>query len=609
MTSVSHFGEQVFPDPASARARRRGLLGRVVDLFSSIWLGVVLAVLLFLYCTIGSAIPAVRQHPLLEMTEFEWFHWWPFDVLIALFTLNMVVATVRRVPLRLAHLGVWMVHGGIVVLALGSYEYFSTKVEGDTPVFRRRVTIRLPGMDRPTGMVALPGSETRVPSTEGVWRFAVQSTNTAWPILSEPDKGKRAYAVNVLVTPPQGDPFIRLLLDGYPQYTEDILPGKGRAIKTTGKKLVREELSLSLDYEPQDFFYLVKSRALYVRRQGDRVWRQRPIRGLPRYHDRVGSREQVFTAPHFKLPLRAIDLAVPAVDSDDPLREASVRITGYLRYAHMERRWREGGERLNPVVRVRLRVEGHRSVVSDLAAFDRTRKRDEQGLMEFLWLDRADQVKDLPLSSAAKLSIEVPDAKVSLEVPITREKVVGPEGPFTEIEGTPFSYRIRTVQDDLVLPGGRGTVSVAIVDIRTPEGRFTRWVADQPGLSRDLAGDDADGAHGMGGGLTDKLDPRVRMRYVPQRAPILLAGYPGGLHLVVNRTEGKRIDREIEVGEWVEVAPGLSLRAESLLIHAREEIRPFIVPPASRVRDAGETFSMIRLEVADGGERQVRWVP
>ncbi|RME38836.1 MAG: hypothetical protein D6788_06625, partial [Planctomycetota bacterium] len=44
-------------------------------------------------------------------------------------------------------------------------------------------------------------------------------------------------------------------------------------------------------------------------------------------------------------------------------------------------------------------------------------------------------------------------------------------------------------------------------------------------------------------------------------------------------------------------------------IHAREEIRPFIVPPASRDRDAGETFSMIRLEVADGGERQVRWVP
>ena len=54
---------------------RAGLFAAVSNLFISVWLGVFWAVLLFIYCSIGSALPAVRQLPALEMTEFEWFHW------------------------------------------------------------------------------------------------------------------------------------------------------------------------------------------------------------------------------------------------------------------------------------------------------------------------------------------------------------------------------------------------------------------------------------------------------------------------------------------------------------------------------------------------------
>ena len=96
----------------------RGTVTRLLDLFSSIWLGVTLLVILFLYSSIGSAgilIPRIavdaagnrsfawaheqiRQWRGLEMTEFEWFHWWPFDLLIALICTNVIVATLRRIP-------------------------------------------------------------------------------------------------------------------------------------------------------------------------------------------------------------------------------------------------------------------------------------------------------------------------------------------------------------------------------------------------------------------------------------------------------------------------------------------------------------------------------
>ncbi|MFQ5495512.1 MAG: hypothetical protein ACE5EX_09040, partial [Phycisphaerae bacterium] len=325
-----------------------------LDAFSSVWMGIVWAVLLFLYCSVGSAMPAVRQHPALEMTEFEWFHWWPFNVLIILLCLNLTVVTLRRIPFRLVNLGVWSIHAGIIVLCLGSYYYFGTKIEGDTPVFRRRVVIDVPGADAPTGVVALSGSSTSLAVDGATWRFQVQSTSSNWPILSEPHKGEVAYAVNLQVTPPSGEPFIRQLLAGYPQYTQDIIPGKGRAVKVLGRPLVDEELNVTLAREPQNYFHVMDTWALFVRRAGETAWQQRPIHGLPRYADRIGSRELVYTAPGAAPPLRPIDLAVPPTDATDVLGPVMPRITAYLRYAHMEQQWRDGGEQLNPVATVSL---------------------------------------------------------------------------------------------------------------------------------------------------------------------------------------------------------------------------------------------------------------
>lgn len=246
--------------------KTRGPVTRVLDALSSVWLGVTLMFLLFVYMSVGSAGYAVRQSRWFEMTEYEWFHWWPFDVMIGLLCVNLTVVTLRRIPLRVVNLGVWMIHAGIIVLCIGSVVYFSQKIEGDTPVFRRSVTIESSGHE-PVTLVALPGAQTSAGEGDAARMYEVVSTDPSWPILSGEDAGEKAYAVTVRVLRPDGSWFQRQLLDGYPQYTEDILP-TGRAVKSTGKRLVDEDLRMALVPWVQDEFFLSHTWALYFREAG-----------------------------------------------------------------------------------------------------------------------------------------------------------------------------------------------------------------------------------------------------------------------------------------------------------------------------------------------------
>lgn len=590
------------PVPA---APRRGPLGWLFDLFSSVWLGVTLLTLLFIFCSIGSALPQVRELPALELTEFEWFHWWPFDVLIVLTGLNLVTVTIRRIPLRWVNAGVWTIHTGIIILLLGSYRYFGTKVEGDTPVFRRYVRIEMPGLSEPRMLPALPGSAIQFAVGPDLWTFEVESTNSQWPILSGDDKGKNAHSVNVSVTPPTGLKFIRQLLTGYPQYTEDIIPGQGRAIKAIGKKLVDDQLTLSMDLAPQEHFHVMKTWALFVRKAGERTWVERKMEGMPRYHDRIGSREQVFYDSSSPPPLLPMDLEVPPPPGGDALGNASVRVTSYLRYAQIQQRWREGGEAFNPVLRVLFRTTNQKDSVYDLVALDPARRQVENGSVEFMWLDDPAKIAQLPADSRAILGITVPKTGFKVDLPLIPSVIVGREGPFTPLEGTEFSYRVLNVMDNLAMPDGRPPVSIAMVEIKTPEGTFTRMVADRPESTRDVHGD---GDPHAGGRRAEESDPRVVMTYRPRSAPILLAGHPRGLHLVVNGQEGRMLSRELKIGEEVEVIRGLSLKAEAMWMRAALEEKPFVVPFNRRDRGMEESLAMIRLEVGNGPDLQSKWL-
>ena len=87
----------------------------------------------------------IYRLPFFEMTELEFYGWWPFQVVLLLFVVNMVWATVRRIEFSIPRLGVLTVHFGIILIALGSVFYSRLKVEGDTVLWRADL---VPGGER-----------------------------------------------------------------------------------------------------------------------------------------------------------------------------------------------------------------------------------------------------------------------------------------------------------------------------------------------------------------------------------------------------------------------------------------------------------------------------
>ncbi len=76
----------------------------------------------------------LRRLPGFEMTELQFYSWWPMRIALILFVLNMFVATVRRIEFTFKNIGVLTVHTGIITIALGSVYYQKLKKEGDTIV-------------------------------------------------------------------------------------------------------------------------------------------------------------------------------------------------------------------------------------------------------------------------------------------------------------------------------------------------------------------------------------------------------------------------------------------------------------------------------------------
>ena len=74
----------------------------------------------------------IRRLPGFEMTETQFYAWWPMRLALVLFVINLIVATIRRIEFTFKNLGVLMVHTGIVTIALGSVFYQRFKLEGDT---------------------------------------------------------------------------------------------------------------------------------------------------------------------------------------------------------------------------------------------------------------------------------------------------------------------------------------------------------------------------------------------------------------------------------------------------------------------------------------------
>lgn len=628
------------PDTRADRASARGLPGVLLDLFSSVRLGIVLMSVLFVYCSIGSAglfypvglnifsadtwrIEFVRQWRGIELTEFEWFHTWVFNGLIALICANIIVTTVRRIRLSRLNLGVWMIHTGIIVLCVGSVIYFGAKVEGDTPVIRRSVVIRWAKDTSapPVVLPVLPGNRVEVPAPGGMYVFQIAEVNPNWPIQSEENKGKTAYSVAVGVTRPDRERYVRQLLAGYPQYTEDVLPGKGRFKKleeSAGEAIFDPAVQMSLIYEPQDRFWLKDSTALYARTPGSRDWSQRPIHGLPRYNDYLSDADDAWDAPGDPpAPVSPLNITVPAVSENDPLRDAVVRVTGYLRYAVPQSRLvPTGGASLFPVADLVFETpeSGPRSV--QLAALDPERWSAQNGLITMRWANDTAARARLRDSGERRLRVRIPALEATLDATVPADQVSeSPDAPWIEIPGTDgqYSYRVTGAADNLALPeggqsGGASSLWVLMVQVRTPEKTFTRWVADDPARTRDVPGE-SDPSHG---GMTAP-DTSVVMEYFPPLlSPVTIVASPGDANPWAIITTGDSPVREVELtpGTTVPINERLTMRLNAYSPAGRVVTRPAIVPVAQRDKDADRSFalSMAKVEITRAGRTVTRWL-
>lgn len=620
----------------TSRKKKSGFRS-LLDLFSSVKLGIVLLVVLFIYMSVGSAglvyptHPAIwdadawtyeqlRQRPFFEMTEFEWFHWWPFNLMIGLLCVNMTVTTIRRIPLNSINAGVWMIHTGIIMLCLGSVYYFMTKVEGDAPIARRAVSVAMVddagGVVDSGALLAMPGNGTAIGVGDQGYDIRVQSIDPAWELLSGEDAGERAFSVNLMIERGDGERFVRQVIAGYPDYTEDLVfsddpsqPFK-RNVKVNGDRLFDKSLLVGLDFAPTDHLYLrndlSKSWALYLREEGDTEWVERPVGGDFLYNDYLADREWVWNQAEIDR-IDPIDIPIVATSNSDPAPELELRATGFLRYATMRDQALPGGPgtALDPTAWIRISAEQmDRSNDYVLRAFDPTRNSVDGGLMMMRWIGEESELEELV--SPPSLTISIPALGLEIDQPVTPPSGAEVE-TFNRIGETGYGYRVVSLQNDLVL--GSGTVSVAILELSTPTGLYRRWVFDDPSLTRDVLdgvplGDPQHAGTVLG-------DDSIQILYEPgNRAALLtIVAGPEENRLRLLSTVGSSTPQvtDLLVGMPIQLSSGLELLVRQYEPRAALVSKPFIVPKSQRSRDAKDFFSRLRISTPSGGSEWLRY--
>ena len=612
-----------------------GLFARVLDLFSSVYLGITLIVLLFVYSTIGSAGIVYPVHPnfftseswvheqmrqwrAFEMTEFEWFHWWPFNLLILLIAVNLIVTTLRRIPFKVVNLGVWSIHTGILILIAGSFIYFGTKVEGDAPVARRRLVVEMDAVGADGSarveraeLTAAPGKELTLGSGGNELRVQVMSIDPAWELRSGSDAGKNSYSV-ILSIEKNGKRFLRQLIADHPEYTEDLImtedahqPMK-RAVKETGSAILDPTIRCSLEYEPTNYFYLRnelrKSWALYVRPKGAATWTERTLEGMPIYNDYVPDRALVIGGS--SIPERALDVVATSADSNDPLHDVNFVVKAYLRYAQMRSRFIPGAPDAPPypLARIQLSSAEGQNAEYELEALDPERNRAEGGLLRFALISQESELE--PLTKAPALRFKIPSLAIDFRADIRDVAALNEDSPVIDIERdgvkTGYGYRVMSVQDDL--PVGGGNVSLASIELRTPKGTYRRWIFDDARLTRDVVEPKGADPHGP----PILADDSVEVLYERGNGLALVtvvAGPDPNIVRVLSALDGKSRTQVLPLGSALALGGGVNLKLAEYLPRAVLETKPQVVPREQRQRDAMEQFALILVE-APGGSRE-----
>lgn len=552
----------------------------------------------------------LRRLPGVEMSELEFYGWWPLRVVLLAFVLNMVTATARRIEFNFKNLGVLTVHTGIITIALGSVYYHANKLEGDLLL-----------------LAGAPDPATGIP-------------------VKGPPQGGFHDNTRVALHLSFGGAFEQRFVPGLPRYNEYSL---GLVTGKTASDIARPN---SPWFDPQ-----ANARTLDIPLPPpkndalDRSLRKRLQAAGFGTQEIAGILERGVSAAEFAtfggkangLPEEVLRELVRRTLS----RSVSVRVVGYSPYAQLTPDYVKSdltqlaaGESPRPLWFLKTKRGGETVPAADAATIfvlpgvPATRIESDGGLSMEYTLGRfggmteerfRDLSERLPSGTRHALVVEIPGMNGSDGKPV---RVVNPVEVGTKfaVGGTGYVVSVIGLEAQpefpIITPGFEGsTSSVVKVTITTPGGEsYDRWVYHRfPEISQDFL-------PGMGeNGMPKRraADPAVRIGYIDATQPIAVyadSPAPEVVRAVVRREGGEvTVLSPSPIGTPIPViGDQLGLVITERWEHSTEVERPMPVPEMqqdrSRVGTHDEAAMAVEVswregENSDKAWTRVMWLP
>ncbi len=516
----------------------------------------------------------LRRLPIMEMTETQFYAWWPMKLALWLFVMNMIVTTVRRIEFTFKNIGVLSVHTGIVLIAVGSVFYQRFKEEGDTLLRAAASTD------------AVGPSQRSFYDREDVVLYIAQHRDII---------GSLRYQQRQLDVPRYNNYNLRAGIGDGELFSERPSPGHSDVVLSPADRAAMTDSGRTLDlpvpmppvpdgqtqFLDPDIAFRVVGYASYAELSPDWI-NAEPPPGEP------------------AAPMRVVELFAQIPGADLPTDSPIFEFPFFLR---------------DPTQRVRF---------NDIVAIEFTREMDQER-----WDGLSSAV---PVAARHALVVEIPG-----EGDQDPFRVVLPArgGERLELGDTGWRLHIREFADEppfpIITSGYEGaTSSLAIVELTPPAAAdgsqpetIERWIYHRfPEINQDL-GTSPDPATGRP--MRGAPDPRVRVAYLDMtRLQVYLdERADGSVRAIVRQPGGAvRITDSID-GEWIrDIVPNddgaeVSLRLGERWEHARRVDIP--VPTPVQERDislvGSHTFAFLAVEVSlsesspFGPWSEIVWLP
>lgn len=471
----------------------------------------------------------LRRLPGMEMSELEFYGWWPLRVILTLFVINMVIATVRRIEFNFKNMGVLTVHTGIVLIAIGSVYYNGLKREGDTLLLAGQRSATDPSKPAPAG-----------PAVNSFY----DSTRVSLYLEQIKQWGPNGLEQRPLIGVPRYNDYNLGAFDG-----KSILEEAGRR-RPWDQKNQQGALNITVPDSPLDFI------------DPDLQFR---VVGYASYAEPVEDWQQVDPASITALregfrfnPLRSVFLISALPDENGNTSDKPV-----FSYMFLPK---------SPARRVS---------VNDVLGVEYTLGASG-GMSAQRWEDLS---SPLPLDTEHALVVEIPGAKEG-DKPI---RSVVPVQPGKTFKVGDFTLSVEQITPEppfpIVTETHKGaTSSVAVVRVKPPanvgggEG-YTRYVYHRfPELNQDIL----DTPKPDGRMNRRDADAAIRIAYIDAARVQVYLDEPaaeGPTRAIVRQAGGKlRVIDDLADGKLQEFVPKVSLRIDQRWPHAVQVDRPAPVP-------------------------------